>query len=352
MICKHRRYLMYISQNYSYAILRPIQQYILSQGGEVRWFLEGDEVDPDYLSSKELRIAYIDDVISWSPDAVFVPGNVVPPFIPGVKVGVFHGFNSGKRDDVRGHFDIRGFFDLYCTQGPNTTEEFQKLATKHGFFKVVETGWSNLDPMYRVIESNPYVTQEDTRPTILFCSTFTPKLSCADTVFETVKSLSEKGNWRWLVQFHPKMESRIVEKYKGIQGPNLQFIETDNVIPLLRAADVMLCDTSSVLIMFLLLDRPVVTFRNRSPSEHLINITEVNDIEEAIRLALSKPDKTMSAIQEYGSQVHPYSDGLSSVRVVEATNNLIEQGISDLKRKPLNIFRKFKIRKKLGYWKF
>ncbi|GEA61387.1 CDP-glycerol glycerophosphotransferase family protein [Vibrio comitans] len=351
MICKHRRYLMYISQNYSYAILRPIQNYILAQGGEVCWFLEGDEVNPDYLSPEEIELSSIDDVISWNPDAVFVPGNVVPHFIPGVKVGVFHGFNSGKRDNSRGHFDIRGFFDLYCTQGPNTTEEFQRLATKHGFFNVVETGWSNLDPMYRAIENNPYLSSEDARPTILFCSTFTPKLSCADTVFETVKRLSEKGNWRWLVQFHPKMENTIVEKYKSIQGSNLQFVETDNVIPLLRAADVMLCDTSSVLIMFLLLNRPVVTFRNRSPSDYLINVTKVNEIEEALSLAISKPDKTMSAIREYAEQVHPYRDGISSVRVVEATNKLIEQGTGNLKRKPLNLFRKFKIRKKLGYWK-
>ncbi|MGB1977404.1 MAG: CDP-glycerol--glycerophosphate glycerophosphotransferase, partial [Pseudoalteromonas tetraodonis] len=36
---KNKKYLMYISQNYSYAILRPLQAEILAQGGEVKWFL-------------------------------------------------------------------------------------------------------------------------------------------------------------------------------------------------------------------------------------------------------------------------------------------------------------------------
>ncbi|MFA0520265.1 CDP-glycerol--glycerophosphate glycerophosphotransferase, partial [Vibrio sp. 10N.222.55.E8] len=78
MNCKNRRYLMYISQNYSYAILRPLQKVILAHQGEVRWFLEGDEVDGHFLTEGEIRLHSIEDVNQWKPDAVFVPGNVVP----------------------------------------------------------------------------------------------------------------------------------------------------------------------------------------------------------------------------------------------------------------------------------
>lgn len=345
---------MYISQNYSYAILRPLQQEIIAQGGEVCWFLEGDEVNSDYLHETERQLQRVEDVIQWNPDAVFVPGNVVPHFIPGIKVGVFHGFNSGKRGDERGHFNIRGFFDLYCTQGPNTTEKFQQLAEEKGFFKVVETGWPTLDPLFRNEEKdlNPYITPNDKRPTILLCSTFSPKLSCARIIFDKVKELSESGEWRWLVQFHPKMDKDIVDKYKGIQSANLQFIETDNAVPLLQAADVMLCDTSSILIMFLLQGKPVVTFNNQSPDKHLIDIGEVSKVEEAIRLALSMPDDTMKAIDDYCRFVHPYRDGLSSYRVLETTNEAIDKGISHFKNKPMNLVRKLKLRRKLKYWKF
>lgn len=84
-----KRYLMYIAQNYSYAILRPLQEAILHQGGEVCWFLEGKEVDANFLLPNERRLNTIAEVKAWQPDAVFVPGNVVPRFVPGIKVGVF-----------------------------------------------------------------------------------------------------------------------------------------------------------------------------------------------------------------------------------------------------------------------
>ena len=45
----NKRYLFYISQNYSYAILRPLQAAILARGDTAAWFLEGSEVNPDFL---------------------------------------------------------------------------------------------------------------------------------------------------------------------------------------------------------------------------------------------------------------------------------------------------------------
>ncbi len=345
----NKKYLMYISQNYSYAILRPLQKVIRSQGGEVRWFFEGKEANPEYLNTDEIQLHSVEAVKAWKPDAVFVPGNIVPRFIPGIKVGVFHGFHSGKRQMQ--HFKIRGCFDMYCTQGPNTTEKFQELAKEHGFFKVTETGWSTLDPLFTPVVNNPYIDKDDTRPTVLFCSTFTERLSCAETVFEKIKELSLNGKWRWLVQFHPKMAKSTVEKYKSIQNDNLTFIETDDVIPLLQATDVMLCDTSSILLMFLLQRKPVVTFNNQVPLEHLLNITEVNDIENALSLSMSKPEPLMKAIDDYCEQLHPYQDGKTCERVIAATNELIETGLNGLKKKPLNLIRHYKLRKKLNYWK-
>ena len=38
------------------SILRPLQAEILAQGGEVKWFLEGDEVDPKFLKPTEHRL--------------------------------------------------------------------------------------------------------------------------------------------------------------------------------------------------------------------------------------------------------------------------------------------------------
>ncbi len=353
MPTKGRRYLLYISQNYSYAILRPLQRAILAQEGEVCWFLEGNEVNPNYLTDEESQLTTIADVKAWQPDAVFVPGNVVPDFIPGIKVGVFHGFNSGKvnRRGREDHFEIRGFFDMYCTQGPQTTLPFLQLEKQHGFFKVKETGWPAIDPLFQENLDNPYLKPSDPRPTVLMCSTFSQSLTCAPHLFEHVKRISESGKWRWLIQFHPKMSPEIVERYKSLQSDNLQFVETDNIIPLLRAADVMLCDTSSVLLMFALQRKPIVTFRNRNPLPHLLNVTDVDEVENALQIALNKPAELMVEIDKYAQFIHPYTDGKSSERVLCETNLMIDNGLSGLRAKPFNFLRKLKLRRKLDYWK-
>jgi len=345
-----KKYLMYISQNYSYAMLRPIQTEILSQGGEVLWFLEGAEVSPAYLNSSEKRLENIASIIKWNPDVVLVPGNVVPDFIPGLKVGLFHGFNSGKRGDDA-HFKIRNCFDLYCTQGPNTTRRFKLLANQKQTFSVAETGWAMLDPLFTPIADNPHINALDSRPTVLFCSTFTRELSCALEVFEKIKMLSESGALRWLVQFHPKMPIEIVDKYKSIQNENLQFVETDNVIPLLQAADIMLCDTSSITTMFLLQRKPVVAYKNKTNDDCYIHINRVEEIQGAIDLALTKPAELMNKIDLYCKETHPSCDGNASRRVISACSNLLASGVGHLKKKPLNIIRQFKLRKKLNYWK-
>ncbi|HIF9084616.1 TPA: UDP-N-acetylglucosamine 2-epimerase [Photobacterium damselae] len=349
-----KRYLMYIAQNYSYAILRPLQEAILHRGGEVCWFLEGKEVDANFLLPNERRLNTIAEVKAWQPDAVFVPGNVVPRFVPGIKVGVFHGFDAGKmnRRGREDHYEIRGCFDLYCTQGPNTTLRFEQLAKEYGFFKVKQTGWPMMDPLFQPSHDNPYLDKKDERPTILMCSTFSRNLTCAPHLIETIKRLSQSGKWRWLIQFHPKMDSAIVEQYKALQGPNLTFVETDNVIPLLQAADVMLCDTSSVLLMFLLQRKPVVTFRNQSPKPHLINIEQANLVEDALTQALTRPPELMAGIEQYCQMIHPYYDGKSSERVLAAADEMIESGLVGLKNKPLNMIREFKMRKKLHFWGF
>lgn len=345
---RQKKYLLYAAQNYSFAILRPLQEAIRQSGGQAQWFLMGNEINHQYLTDDEIKLNSIEEVIEFQPDAVFVPGNVVPTFIPGFKVAVFHGFNAGKlnRRGKLDHFNIRGCFDLYCTQGPNTTATFDELANKYKHFSVKETGWPAIDPLY-LSES----LQKNEKPTILLCSTFSRNLSCAETLFEKVKELSTTGRWNWLVQFHPKMASSTVEKYKSIQGDNLVFVETDNVIPLLQKADVMVCDTSSVLTMFLLLNKPVVTFKNSNPKGHLIDIDNVDLLEPSIDRALQRPDDVMEPIVDFIEQTHPYKDGLSSQRVLNAVDELLEGSNLPKKSKPLNLVRAFKMRKSLNYWK-
>ena len=343
-----KRYLFYISQNYSYAILRPLQEVILARGDQAAWFLEGKEVNENYLLATENQLKSINAVQEYQADVVFIPGNVVPDFISGIKVGVFHGFNSGKlnRRGFEDHFNIRGCFDLYCTQGPNTTLPFIELAAQHQHFSVKQTGWPALDPLFDVSKVN-----KKTKPTILMCSTFSRALTCAPHLFETVKRLSAQGKWQWLIQFHPKMPRDVIEQYKSLESENLSFIETDNVIPLLQQADVMVCDTSSVLMMFLMLNKPVVTFNNISPKDYMVNISDEDKLEKSIEYALSYPEELKSKVEHFINDTHPYIDGKSSQRVLDAADELLAGKNVAKKNKPLNLLRRFKMRKKLNHWK-
>ncbi|MET1254790.1 CDP-glycerol glycerophosphotransferase family protein [Aliikangiella maris] len=338
-----KRYLFYISQNYSFEILRPIQQQILSRGDECAWFVEGSDVNLTFFRHNEQRLKSIEEAIAFNPHAVFVPGNIVPDFIPGVKVQVFHGLEWKKK----GHFSIRGFFDLYCTHGPITTSRFNQMAKVARHFLVKETGWPKLDPLFQIA---PYSLQTE-KPVVLFAPTFSPNLTCAPILFEEIKRLVATDEHFWLVKFHPKMNPDWIAKYHTIQADNYRVVDTDSCLPLLKRAHVLLSDTSSIIGEFLLLNKPAITFNNAAPGEYLINIQSVNQLNNAINQALNNNTQLIQQITQANAQLHPFTDGLSAQRVLAATDQLIAHRPATLKRKPLNLLRKFKIRKKLNYWK-
>lgn len=342
-----KRYLFYIEQDYCYAVLRPIQEAIRRRGDETAWLPVGPDISTRYLHDDERRFGHVSEAIEWNPYAVLVPGNEVPRFLPGLKVEVFHGLNSGKRrrDGAQYHFIIRGLFDLYCTHGPNTTGRFQELARRHGHFRVAETGWSKLDPLFRGVGRS----RSGPRPTVLFASTFTPRLSAAPRLLRTIEELARTDRWQWLVNMHPKMPGEVVEAYRAIQGPNLELVETDDVTPLLARADVMLCDTSSILSEFLVLHKPVVTFRTARPADYVLDVQEPDHVGPAMERALERPVELMEAIRRYADETHPYRDGRSSERTLDAIDQLAEQGLGDLRRKPPNLHRHWKMRRLLDY---
>ncbi|MBL4852077.1 MAG: CDP-glycerol glycerophosphotransferase family protein [Gammaproteobacteria bacterium] len=334
-----QRHLFFITQNYSYSILRPLQHAIRVRGGEVAWLLAGKELNYDYLRDDEHRIYSIEEAINYAPAACYAPGDIVPYMIPGVKVSVFHGFNvAGKKNK----FKIRGFFDLFCTQGADTTQPFQALADKHKSFRVVETGWPKLDTLF----SNAGQDKSNEKPTILYSSTFSERLTSAPYLISTIKQLAAKSNWHWLITLHPKMKPEMVAAYKAIQSDNLRYIESDDLIPVLLQADVMLCDTSSIMYEFLLTQKPVVTFKNKVRSSYFLNTNNVDEIESLITQALSKPEELMRSIKHYSAIIHPHRDGKSSDRVLDAVEWFLSEGHKGLKQKYLSPLRRYKIRRK------
>lgn len=345
-----KKYLFYIAQNYAFEVLRPLQATILAKEGEIKWFVESDDVNTAFFKPHEQVLDSIEAVIDYNPYAIFVPGNLVPAFLPGLKVGIFHGFvgfKTRRKDNLNYHFIIRDCFDLYCTHGDSSTITFKELAEKHKHFNVIETGYCKMDPYFN---STLKVTENKDRPTILFSSTFSPRMTQAPALLEHIKRLSKNTKWHWQVTFHPKMDQSIVDAYKAAQHENLQFIETDQLASYLVNADLMLGDNSSMITDFLLLEKPVVTVNNQSPKDYLYNITDPNELESAIEYGLTKPDALMRAITAFAFKTHPYKDGRSSLRVLDAVDQAVET-MHTLAPKPKNFIRNLKQRKKLNYWK-
>jgi CDP-glycerol glycerophosphotransferase (TagB/SpsB family) len=341
MPAQKKHYLLYGSERYALAILRPIQDAIRARGDETAWFFDGPGAE-DLVEGE--RLLSVDEVRQWKPIACITSSNHLPHFFPGVKVETFHGFNAGKPR----HIYIRGFFDLYCTTGPRDTEQFDALAKQLGHFSVIETGWPKLDPFMKDIAGPiPPVRQP---PVILYHSTFSPSWSAAEALYEEVKRLSRDGRWHWIVSFHPKMDPETREKYKALQNEYLRFAENDNILELFPQVDMMCSDTSSALSEFLLTGKPVVTYTNRAPGPQLIDIDDPSQFEPAIERALSRPPELMQAIKAFGDAIHPYHDGRSSERVLDAIDAFIASGGRNRKSKPLNLWRKLKLRRRIGYW--
>lgn len=340
---KSKHYLFYGSERYTQAIMRPIDAAIKARGDKVAWFFNGPGAED--LQSDDILLTSVEEVNNWNPIAVITPNNIVPHFFPGVKVQTFHGFDAGKPR----HIYIRGFFDLYCTTGPKDTEQFVALAKKLQHFHVEETGWPKLDYFFTQLPANVAPVKQP--PTILYHSTFSPSWSAAEILHPEVKRLSQTGEWKWVVTLHPKTNAETRNKFKALENENLQFSEADNILELFTDADVMCSDTSSALSEFLLTRKPVVTFKNRRPGPQLIDIDKPEDFEPAIRQALSRPKALMDSIESFGASIHPARDGKSALRILEAIDRFIENGGKNPKSKPLNLWRKFKLRRQMNYWK-
>jgi hypothetical protein len=339
-------YLLFATELYALPVLRPLDAAIRASGGESAWFAPASFAS--HLSAPEQLLAGVDAVQRFRPDAIFAASNWVPQFFPGAKVQVFHGFSVDKRSPERGHFRIRGLFDLYCTQGPATTRPFEELARAHGHFAVAETGWPKLDPLFAPDDGSAAALRPmDGRPVVLYAATFTEALSSSRALLDEITAQIAHGDRYWLLTLHPKSDPALVDAYRRLAGPNARFIEADALVPALRAADVLVCDTSSVVSEFVVQRKPVVTFRNRAPKPHMIDIADPADLEGALQRAFAPTEALRRELATYADLIHPWRDGHSSERVLGAAKDFLGGRFGDLARKPVNLWRRLQMRAKL-----
>lgn len=337
---------LFCQNNYAFGILEPIKWYLTDNGHEYIWYVN-PKIIQDYPYTNEPHTSSIGALMSYQSDAIFVPGNEVPHYLRGVKVQVFHGLAGEKK----GHFRIRHYFDLYLTQGPFFTKKFIAFKNKYKDFEVIETGWPKLDvygtekTKYEA-EKQTLLQQNNATKVLLYAPTFSPKLTSAPHLVEQIKSLAKNHpDYLILLKFHPLMAENWLEVYQKLaqETPNIIFETEKNIIKFLLMADIMISDTSSVIYEFLLLDKPVITFKNISENMVWENSFDYHQLEQLVARNLTD-DPFAKTRQEIYNNYHPYNDGKSAERMVKAVEEYIKRNGVPKKRK-LSLFRRYKINK-------
>ena len=337
--------ILFCMNPYSFGILEPVMQVLKEKNHEFIWFVRTAILEKFPYQDQRFT-SKIEDLVRFNSDAIFVPGNEVPHYLRGVKIQVFHGLAGEKK----GHFRIRNYFDLYLTQGPYFTRWFSKAAAKHKDFSVVETGWPKLDvygkELHKYDPDKLFLLKKyKAKKIILYAPTFSPSLTSAPYVLSQLEELASVKEYLIVIKFHDLMAKNLIDSYKklSMSFKNVLFIEERNIIKYLLIADLMISDTSSVVYEFLLLDKPVITFKNNS---HVINwdnqLSFSGLMKRVAENLIEDPfkEQRLKILKEY----HPYTDGNSAKRMVEAVEEYIKKnGVPE--KRLISWFRRYKINK-------
>jgi CDP-ribitol ribitolphosphotransferase len=337
------RCILFCQNNYAFGILEPIKTYLENNGHDYIWYVN-EKISSDFPFKNEENTSSITELENYKSDAIFVPGNEVPHYLRGLKVQIFHGLAGEKK----GHFRIRHYFDLYLTQGPYFTERFNKLKSIYKDFDVIETGWPKLD-IYGTDktafeqERKELLQKYNAKKILLYAPTFSPKLTSAPFLVEQIKSLSENKEYLILLKFHPLMDDSWIQIYTNLANeiPNIIFETEKNIIKFLLISDVLISDTSSVIYEFLLLGKPVITFNNISDNILWQNSSDYNELIPLVEKNLNE-DPYSKERKFIFENYHPYNDGKSAKRMVDAVAGYIKKNGVPEKRK-ISILRRFKI---------
>ena len=337
--------ILFCMNPYSFGILEPIVDILKEKNYEYIWFVRSAILDKFPYQDQRFT-SNIKDLVHFNSDAIFVPGNEVPHYLRGVKTQVFHGLAGEKK----GHFRIRNYFDLYLTQGPYFTRWFSEAAAKYKDFEVVETGWPKLDIYGKELhkydsDKSSLLRATKAKKLILYAPTFSPSLTSAPYLLSQIEELAHEKDYLIVIKFHDLMAKDLIKSYKelSMRYENILFIEERNIIKYLLIADLMISDTSSVVYEFLLLDKPVLTFRNNSRIINWDNLDLYAGLVKSVAKNLSEDpfkEQRLKILKEY----HPYTDGNSANRMVDAVEEYIKKnGVPE--KRLISWFRRYKINK-------
>jgi len=336
---------LFCTQPYSFLILKPLADELEKRGEEFIWYIT-PELFNDFPYKQMMHTNSLKYIQEFQSDAIFVPTEDVPYWLRGLKV---HVFNS-LVEDMDKYLEMVNYFDLYLTPGPHFTEIFEKLSEEHNF-GVIETGWSKLDTLFLIAnddnitwEKQKLLNEYSVKHIVLYAPSSNPELTSANKIKDIIAKLSSHKDILFMVLFEEDMDESIVQEYKEVDTKNILILEEYNISKNMHIADVMIGDTSSLVYEFTLLDKPVLTVDTQ-----LKDITWSNQGASGIYLTLIRTLENSSSVRNKREQTiknyHPYRDGKSAQRVVDATKQYIaEHGVPEERKVPF--FKKLKLKKK------
>ena len=327
--------ILFCNLPYAFSILKPLADELEKRGYDYIWY-----VSPfltDIFPYKNMPITDKIKVLeAFQSDAIFVPGNDIPYWLRGLKVQIFHGLAGEKK----GHFRIRDYF----------TNKFNTLAKRHKNFEVKETGWCKLDKLYTIsnetqAKKKQLLLRYNVQHIILYAPTFSPSLTSALKLKKSIETFANNENLLVIIKFHDKMDTKIIAQYKALDSKNLLIIDDNDITQSLQIADLMSSDSSSVVYEFILLDKPVVTLNSISENIDWLNLHSTDTFCLKVLEILDGDDKYKEKRKNTIALYHPYSDGKSSKRMIDATEAYLKEHEVPKKRK-VSILRKWKLYKK------
>lgn len=347
------RIVLFCENKYAIDILNPIQEHVIRGNlpHDVLWYIHKPKISTFEYADRVEWTNSMQEVYDFNPEAIFVPGNIVPYYLPGVKIQVFHGYAAEKKD----HWIIRRYFDTYFTQGPYFTSHFKQLAQKYGDFEVVETGWPKQDWIKEHLhdydaERDRLLKESGKKAIVLYAPTFSPKLTSLPYMKEQLARLAEERDALVVMKFHPLTRQEWVDEYRDLAKgrSDMMFIDKgENVTKWQLLSDTLLSDTSSTIYEFLLLSRPVITLNTISKDIYWENITDADNLIAAYDHALHDP-KAAARRQWIVDNYDPYLDGHVCQRMLDAAEDYIRRHGVPRKRK-LNLWRKYTSVKTFGW---
>ena len=81
------RILLFCENKYAVDILQPIQTEADKEGNnDVLWYVHQEKIPEFPLKDCVKWTNSIQESFDFSPEAIYVPGNIVPYYLPGVKI--------------------------------------------------------------------------------------------------------------------------------------------------------------------------------------------------------------------------------------------------------------------------